>query len=65
MGSLLEEMGKLEEAIPLLTEELEGLVVLRGMEYQETRDSAEHLVGMLRNSGQRDEANALATQHGV
>ena len=53
------------EAIPLFTEELEGLVVLRGMEYQETRDSAEHLAGLLRDAGQHDEVTALAAKHGV
>ena len=55
----------LAEAIPLFTEELEGLVLLHGMEFQETRESAEHLVELLRNSGQRDEAEALAAKHGV
>ena len=65
MGSLLKAMGMLTEAIPLFTEELEGLVVLRGMEYQETRDSANHLVQLLRNAGQHDEATALAAKHNV
>ena len=46
-------------------EELEGLVVFRGMEYQETRDSAEHLTELLHNAGQHDEATALAVKHGV
>ena len=64
MGALLKGMGKLTEAIPLFTEELEGLVELRGMECQETRDSAKHLVKMLRDAGQRDEAEALAAKHG-
>ena len=65
MGSLLEEQGMLVEAIPLFTEELEGLVLLRGMEYQETRDSAKHLAELLRSSGQHDEAKTLAAKHGV
>ena len=47
------------------TEELEGLVVLHGMEYQETCDSAKHLVKLLRNAGQHDEATALAAKHGL
>ena len=65
MANLLEEQGMLAEAIPLFTEELEGLVVLRGMKYQETRDSANHLVQLLRNAGQHDEATALAAKHDV
>ena len=65
MGDLLEKQGKFTEAIPLFTEELEGLVLLRGMEFQETRESAENLVKQLRNSGQHDEAEALAAEHGV
>ena len=40
-------------------------MLLRGMEYQETRDSAKHLVKMLRDAGQRDEAEALAAKHGL
>ena len=39
--------------------------MLHGMEYQETRDSAKHLVNLLRNAGQHDEAKALATKHGL
>eukprot|EP00964_Phaeocystis_antarctica_P088861 scaffold56561_cov46-Phaeocystis_antarctica.AAC.1 len=35
MGELLEKQGMLAEAIPFFTEELEGLVLLRGMEYKE------------------------------
>ena len=35
------------------------------MEFQETRDSAEHLVELLRSSRQYDEAEALAAKHGV
>jgi hypothetical protein len=66
MANLLEEQGMLAEAIPLFTEELEGLVVLRGMKYQETRGvSANHLVQLLRNAGQHDEATALAAKHDV
>jgi|TARA_B110000196_G_scaffold295199_1_gene284750 hypothetical protein len=65
MGGLLKSMGMLAEAIPLFSEELESLVVLRGMEYQETRDSANHLVQLLRNAGQHDEATALAAKHDV
>ena len=65
MGALLKDQGMFAEAIPLFTEELEGLVLLHGMEFQETRESAEHLVELLRNSGQRDEAEALAAKHGV
>ena len=65
MGDLLEKQGKFTEAIPLFTEELEGLVLLHGMEYQATRDSAKHLVELLRNSGHRDEAEALAAKHGM
>ena len=40
-------------------------MLLHGMEYQATRDSAKHLVELLRNSGQREEAEALAAKHGV
>ena len=65
MGGLLKSMGMLAEAIPLFSEELEGLVELRGMEYQETRGSANHLVQLLRNAGQHDEATALAAKHDV
>ena len=65
MGELLEKQGMLAEAAPFFTEELEGLVVLHGMEYQETCDSAKHLVKLLRNAGQHDEATALAAKHGL
>ena len=65
MGGLLEEQGKITEAIPLFTEELEGCVSLHGMAHEETRGSVKHLVELLRNSGQRDEAEALAAKYGV
>ena len=38
LASLLEAMGKLAEAIPLFTEELNGCVLLHGMEHEETTD---------------------------
>ena len=65
MGLLLEKQDNLTEAILLFTEELEGLVLLRGMEFQETRGSAKNLVSVLRKIGQREEAEALAVKHGV
>ena len=55
----------LTEAIPLFTEELEGCELLYGMAHKETRDSADHLVKLLRNAGQHDEATALAAKHNV
>jgi len=58
-------MGMLTEAIPLFTEELEGCELLYGMAHKETRDSADHLVKLLRNAGQHDEATALAAKHNV
>ena len=61
----LKQQGKVTEAIPLFTEELEGSVSLHGMEHKETCDSAKHLVKLLHNSDQRDEAEALAAKHGV
>ena len=63
MGDLLEHQGMLAEAIPFFTEELEGLVSLHGMEFQETRESAEHLAELLRKSNRHEEANALAAKH--
>ena len=35
------------------------------MAHEETRGSAEHLVELLRNADQRDEAEALAAKYGV
>ena len=64
-GMLLHAMGKLEEARPLLEEELEGCVSLHGMAHKEMRDSAMHLARLLHNSDQRDEAGALAAKYGV
>ena len=47
LASLIEEQqGKLAEAIPLFTEELEGYVALHGIDPEETRDAAEHLAGV-------------------
>ena len=57
LGRLLEKQGKIAEAIPLFTEELEGCVSLHGMAHEETRDSAKHLVKLLRNADQQDEAD--------
>ena len=65
LADLLNNQGKITKAIHLFTEELEGLVLLHGMTYQETRDSAEHLVELLRSSGQHGEAKALAAKHDV
>ena len=65
MGNLLEEQGKLVEAIPLRTEELEGSVLLHGMEHVETRRLARTLVSNLRKVGQREEAEALVDKHGL
>ena len=62
---LLEHQGKITEAIPLFTEELEGCVSLHGMAHEETRGSAKHLVKLLHNAGQHDAAKALAAKHGV
>jgi hypothetical protein len=41
------------------------LVLLHGMEHQETRGAAEILVSILREAGQREEAEALAEKHGL
>ena len=65
MADLLEKQGKIAEAIPLFTEELEARVSLHGMAHKETRDSAKHLVKLLRNADQQDEAEALAARYGV
>eukprot|EP00964_Phaeocystis_antarctica_P062135 scaffold37184_cov37-Phaeocystis_antarctica.AAC.1 len=65
LADLLEEQGKLVEAIPLYTKVLEGYVLLRGMEYAVTRDMAKELVSKLREAGQREEAEALADKHGL
>ena len=53
------------EAIPLFTEELNGCVLLHGMEHKETTDSASHLVELLWDAGQLLDAEALAKKHGV
>ena len=60
LGALLEKQGKIAEAIPLFTEELEWCV-----SHKETLDSAKHLVKLLRNADQQDEADALAARYGV
>ena len=65
LTGLLEEQGKLVEAIPLYTEALEGYVLLYGMEHAQTRSVAERLVSTLRKAGQREEAEALADTHGL
>ena len=65
LGALLEKQGKIAEAIPLFTEELEGRVSLHGMAHEETLGSAKHLVELLRNADQQDEADALPARYGV
>ena len=65
MADLLEEQGKLVEAIPLYTEALEACVLLYGMEDWETHRAAKSLVSNLRKVGQREEAEALADKHGL
>jgi len=65
LALLLEEQGKLVVAIPLRTEELEGLVLLHGMEHATTRGAAKRLVSTLRKAGQQEEAEALADKHGL
>ena len=52
-------------AILLFTELLEARVSLLGMKHGETCSLRDKLLGMLRNSGQDDQAKALATKHGV
>ena len=63
LAELLEQQGKLVEAIPLYTEALEGRVQLWGMKSETTRGLAEDLVSNLRKVGQREEAEALADKH--
>jgi hypothetical protein len=41
------------------------VVLLHGMEHQETRGSAKRLVSTLREAGQQEEAEALAEKHGL
>ena len=65
LASLIEEQGKLAEAIPLFTEELEGYVALHGIDHEETRDAAEHLAGLLGEAGEQKKAKALAKKHGL
>ena len=65
LADLLENQGMLAEAILLFSELLETRVSLLGMKHEKTRRLANKLVGMLRNSGQHNEANALAAKHGV
>eukprot|EP00964_Phaeocystis_antarctica_P039145 scaffold22387_cov37-Phaeocystis_antarctica.AAC.2 len=65
MADLLEMQGKLVEAIPLYTEELEGRVLLDGMKHATTRRDAKRLVSKLREVGRQEEAEALAAKHGV
>ena len=62
LADLLENQGKITEAIPLFTEELEGCVSLHGMAHERTRGSAQHLVELLENAGQRDVAKALSAK---
>eukprot|EP00964_Phaeocystis_antarctica_P052953 scaffold31023_cov65-Phaeocystis_antarctica.AAC.2 len=65
MAYQLEGQGKLGEAIPLYTEELEGRMLLDGMEHSTTRFVAKRLVSTLRKAGQQEEAEALADKHGL
>tara|TARA_B100000780_G_scaffold178517_1_gene125140 strand:+ start:205 stop:516 length:312 start_codon:yes stop_codon:yes gene_type:complete len=65
LARLLEDQGKLGEAIPLYMEALEGSVLLNGMEGELTRRAAERLVSNLRKVGQRQKAKALADKHGL
>ena len=65
MADLLEKQGKIAEAIPLFTEVLEARVSLHGMAHKETLDSAKHLIKLLRNADQQDEADALVARFGV
>ena len=65
LAELLEEQGKLVEAIPLYTEGLEGYVLLYGTEHWETRLKAGCLVFNLLKVGQQEEADALADKHGL
>ena len=65
LADLLEDQGKIEEAVVLFTE-LEECVSVHGMQHNaNTETSVKHLVTLLRNSGQLDEAKVLAARHGV
>ena len=59
LADLLEEQGKLGEAIPLRTELLEEYVLLYGMEHGVTRDAAKRLVSNLRKVGQQEKARGV------
>ena len=65
LARLVEKQGKLVEAIPLYTEQLEGFVLLYGMKHWETRSAAKSLVSNLRKVGQQEKAEVLADKHGV
>ena len=65
LADLLDNQGKITEAISLFTELLEARVSLLGMKHAKTRSLRNKVVSMLRSSGQNDEAKALATKHGV
>ena len=62
MGLLLYAMGKLEEARPLLKEDLQASRATLGDRHPETLRSISNMGGLLQDMGKREEARPLCEE---
>ena len=65
VGSLLQEQGRLGDAIPLFREELEGCGARYGKGHEETQSSARNLVEVLTEAGRQRQADEIAATYDV
>ena len=65
LADLLKKTGRVEEAIPLFREELEGCREVNGATHEETLDSARNLATVLDESGRGKMAARLRSEYGV
>ena len=65
LADLLQEMGRVEEAIPLYREHLEGDREVHGSSHKETLSSARNLAELLDESGHAEEAARLRNDYSV
>ena len=63
LASLLKEMGRVEEAIPLFREELEGKRKVNGKKDGDTLEAAYYLAKVLDESGRTEEAARLRSEY--
>ena len=65
LAYLLKEMGRVEEAIPLFREELEGQREMNGSTHEDTLGAALNLAELLDESGRTEEAARLRSEYCV